>query len=90
MENVNPNPISVLLPEAPAATSPDAALAQLLHDCRNQLGGLKLYVTFLKKGLMNNTLNRREGIEICDKILQQIDSLTARTKEVARTSDQSS
>lgn len=59
-------------------------VSRLLHDFRNQLGGLKLYAAWLKKSLANNTLDVPEGIEVCDKILLQIDALTLQTKDVAR------
>jgi nitrogen-specific signal transduction histidine kinase len=62
----------------------EAALSHLLHEFRNQLGGLKLYAAFLKKSLANNTLSPQEGIEICDKIIQQVDALTVRAKEATR------
>ena len=85
------------LSELPPATAPEyrpefrlesceaeALVAQLLHDFKNQLGGLKLYAAVLKKSLANNTLDKSEGIALCDKIMQQIDELTARTKAAAR------
>ncbi|MBS1810298.1 MAG: hypothetical protein JST84_19200 [Acidobacteria bacterium] len=62
----------------------EAIVARLLHEFRNQLGGLKLYAAFLRKSLANNTLDVAEGIEVCDKILQQIDALTVQAKETAR------
>jgi nitrogen-specific signal transduction histidine kinase len=71
-------------PEAPAAEAAEALVSQLLHDFKNQLGGLKLYAAVLKKSLANNTLDKSEGIALCDKIMQQIDELTARTKATAR------
>ena len=62
----------------------EAVISRLLHDFRNQLGGLKLYAAWLKKSLANDTLDVPEGIEVCEKILQQIDALTLQTKETAR------
>ena len=62
----------------------EAAFARLLHDLRNQLGGVKLYAAFLKNSLANNTLEAHEGMEVCDKILQQINRLSAQTKEAGR------
>lgn len=78
-----------LLSELPAASAPDTSnaevlVSQLLHDFKNQLGGLKLYAAVLKKSLANNTLDVSEGIALCDKMMQQIDELTARTKAAAR------
>ncbi len=75
-------PLSELSPEAPLAT--DVLVSQLLHDFKNQLGGVKLYAAVLKKSLANNSLDVAEGIAICDKIIQQIDALAARTKAAAR------
>lgn len=77
------------LSELPAATAPDTShaevlVSQLLHDFKNQLGGLKLYAAVLKKSLANNPLDVSEGIALCDKMMQQIDELTARTKAAAR------
>lgn len=62
----------------------EARVSRLLHEFRNQLGGLKLYAAFLKKSLANNTLNTQEGIEICDKIIHQIDVLTVQAKEATQ------
>ncbi len=73
-----------LTPLSELNTEVEALLARLLHDFRNQLGGVKLYAAFLRKSLANDTLKTSEGIEVCDKILRQIDALTAHTKEVAR------
>ena len=93
MNNDESKPLSELLPEAspealPAASEATLAtevlLSQLLHDFKNQLGGVKLYAAVLKKSLANNTLDVTEGIAICDKIIWQIDELAARTKAAAR------
>lgn len=65
-------------------TEVEALLSRLLHDFRNQLGGMKLYAAFLRKGLANDTLTASEGIEVCDKILHQLDVLTVQVKKVAR------
>lgn len=73
-----------LTPLSNLNTEVEACLSQLLHDFRNQLGGVKLYAAFLKKSLANDTLKTSEGIEVCDKILQQIDALTAQAKELSR------
>lgn len=70
--------------ESPSAEAAETLVSQLLHDFKNQLGGLKLYAAVLKKSLTNNTLDVSEGIVLCDKIMQQIDELTARTKAAAR------
>lgn len=67
-----------------ATLDKDVLVSQLLHDFKNQLGGVKLYAAVLKKSLANNTLDASEGIAICDKIIQQIDELAARTKAAAR------
>lgn len=65
-------------------TEVEVLVSRFLHDFRNQLGGLKLYAAWLKKSLANDTLDVPEGIEVCEKILQQIDALTLQTKETAR------
>lgn len=71
---------------ADSNSEPDIALSQLLHDFKNQLGGLKLYAAYLKKKLIRNSLPPNEGIEVCDKIIQTIDALAARAKEFAEIS----
>lgn len=68
----------------PTNTEVETALKRLLHDFRNQLGGVKLYTAFLKQSLANNTLEVSEGMEVCDKILEEINTLTARAKEAGR------
>lgn len=86
MNKAETKPVS----ELPLAATSEATLAtdvlisQLLHDVKNQLGGVKLYAAVLKKSLANNTLDTSEGIAICDKIIRQIDELAARTKAAAR------
>lgn len=62
----------------------EVAVAQLLHDFKNQLGGVKLYAAVLKKSLVNNTLDVAEGIAICEKIMRQIDEMTVRAKAATR------
>ncbi len=86
MNKTEMKPLSELSPVTPLAATlaPDALVSQWLHDVKNQLGGVKLYAAVLKKGLANNTLDSAEGIAICDKIIRQIDELTARTKAAAR------
>jgi nitrogen-specific signal transduction histidine kinase len=64
-------PLTVALESHEIAT----LVSQLLHDFKNQLGGLKLYAAVLKKSLANDTLDVSEGIALCDKIMQQIDEL---------------
>ena len=67
-----------------ASLATDVLVSQLLHDFKNQLGGVKLYAAVLKKSLANQTLEASEGIAICDKIIQQIDEIAARTKAAER------
>lgn len=45
--------------------------ARLIHDFKNQLGGLKLYAAYLKKRFADNP----EGLEIADKIVQGLNEM---------------
>ncbi len=51
--------------------------ARLIHDLRNQLGGLKLYAGYLKKRLEQVEAGeaRAESIEITEKIIEGLDAL---------------
>ncbi len=51
------------------------ATARLIHDFKNQLGGLKLYAAYLKKRLAANP-DVAEGLEIADKIVQTINDMS--------------
>ena len=88
MNDAETKPLSMTPPETlsdplPEVLATEAMVSHLLHDFKNQLGGVKLYAAVLKKSIANNTLDAAEGMAICDKIVQQIDELTVRTKEVA-------
>jgi len=45
--------------------------ARLIHDFKNQMGGLKLYAAYLKKCFSD----RPEGIEIAEKIIQGLNNM---------------
>src|SRR5262245_37598169 len=45
--------------------------ARLIHDFKNQLGGLKLYAAYLQKRFADNA----EGIEIADKIAKGLNEM---------------
>jgi signal transduction histidine kinase len=49
--------------------------AMFIHEIRNQLGGLKLYATFLRKQLAGQSPDHN-GVEIADKIIQSINVMT--------------
>lgn len=51
------------------------ATARLIHDFKNQLGGLKLYAAYLKKRFAAHP-DLAEGLEIVDKITQSINEMT--------------
>lgn len=51
------------------------ATVRLVHDFKNQLGGLKLYAAYLKKRFADNP-DVAEGLEIADKIIQTIHEMT--------------
>jgi len=85
MNDTKTKPLSAPAPEIISdALATDVFISQLLHDFKNQLGGVKLYAAVLKKSLASDSLDVSEGIAICEKIIQQIDVLTARTKEATQ------
>lgn len=51
------------------------ATARLIHDFKNQLGGMKLYTAYLKKRFAAHP-DLAEGLEIADKIAQSINDMT--------------
>ncbi len=56
------------------------ATAKLVHDFKNQLGGLKLYATFLKTRLTQDA----ESAEIVTKIVEGIDAMAENATLVSR------
>lgn len=50
------------------------ATARLIHDFKNQLGGLKLYTAYLKKRFAAHP-DLAEGLEIADKIAQCVNEM---------------
>jgi signal transduction histidine kinase len=54
--------------------------ARLIHDFKNQMGGLKLYAAYLKKCFPD----RPEGIEITDKIIQGLNNMADLAALVSR------
>lgn len=48
------------------------ATNRLIHDFKNQMGGLKLYAAYLKKRFANQP----EGLEIADKIIHSLNEMT--------------
>ena len=56
------------------------ATAKLVHDFKNQLGGVKLYATFLKTRLAHDA----ESVEIVDKIVQGLDGMADNATLVSR------
>ena len=56
------------------------AAAKLVHDFKNQLGGLKLYATFLKTRLAHDA----ESAEIVGKIVQGLDGMAENATLVGR------
>ena len=49
--------------------------ARLIHDFKNQLGGLKIYATYLQKRFADNA----EGVEIAEKIKQGLNEMAEQT-----------
>ncbi|MCI0666101.1 MAG: HAMP domain-containing histidine kinase [Acidobacteria bacterium] len=54
--------------------------ARLIHDFKNQMGGLKLYAAYLKKSFSD----RPEGIEIAEKIIQSLNNMAEMASLVSR------
>lgn len=61
------------------------ATARLIHDFKNQLGGLKLYAAYLKKRFAGNP-DVAEGLEIADKIVQTINDMSENATLIGRLS----
>lgn len=54
--------------------------AQLLHDFKNQIGGIKLYAAYLKKRFADST----EGVEIAEKIVQGLNAMAEHASLVSQ------
>lgn len=50
------------------------AASKLIHDFKNQMGGLKLYAAYLKKRFASQP-DMAEGLEIADKIAQSVSEM---------------
>lgn len=59
------------------------ATARLIHDFKNQLGGLKLYAAYLKKRFAAHP-ELAEGLEIADKITQSINEMTENANMIGK------
>jgi len=56
------------------------ATNRLIHDFKNQMGGLKLYAAYLKKRFAGQP----EGLEIADKIIHSLNEMTENASLVTR------
>ena len=54
--------------------------ARLIHDFKNQLGGLKLYVAYLKKRFADNA----EAAQIVDKLVETVDAMAEQATLLAK------
>ncbi|MFN0087758.1 MAG: sensor histidine kinase [Blastocatellia bacterium] len=54
--------------------------SRLIHDFKNQLGGMKLYATYLKKRFADNV----EGVEVAEKILQGLNDMAEQAAWVSK------
>ncbi len=54
--------------------------ARLIHDFKNQIGGMKLYASYLKKRFSDQP----EGIEIAEKIIQGLNEMAEQTALVSK------
>ncbi|MEO6724118.1 MAG: HAMP domain-containing sensor histidine kinase [Blastocatellia bacterium] len=62
------------------------ATNRLIHDFKNQIGGLKLYAAYLKKRFARHEdwADWTEGLEITDKIIQSLNEMTANASLVTK------
>lgn len=60
--------------------------ARLIHDFRNQMGGLKLYAAYLKKRLAQteSAEARAEGVEVAEKIIAGLDTMAEQATLVSK------
>lgn len=60
--------------------------SRLIHDFRNQMGGLKLYASYLKKRLAGSESGTagQEGAEIADKIIEGLNLMAEHATLVSR------
>jgi signal transduction histidine kinase len=60
--------------------------SRLIHDFRNQMGGLKLYASYLKKRLTGSEVGPagQEGTEIADKIIEGLNTMAEHATLVSR------
>lgn len=54
--------------------------SRLIHDFKNQLGGMKLYATYLKKRFAENA----EGAEVAEKIIQGLNEMAEQAAWVSK------
>jgi len=54
--------------------------ARLIHDFKNQIGGMKLYASYLKKRFSDQP----EGIEIAEKIIQGLNEMAEQTALISK------
>lgn len=54
--------------------------SRLIHDLKNQMGGLKLYAAYLKKRFADQP----EGLEIADKIVEGLNTMAEQASLVSR------
>ncbi len=54
--------------------------SKLIHDFKNQLGGMKLYAAYLKRRFADNP----EGVEVADKIIEGINNMAEQASVLSR------
>ncbi|HYE72215.1 MAG TPA: HAMP domain-containing sensor histidine kinase [Blastocatellia bacterium] len=72
--------LSRLAVESKESSESDLRALHLIHDFKNQLGGLKLYAAYLKKRMVNDA----EGSEVCEKIIHGLNAMAERSRLVTR------
>jgi PAS domain-containing protein len=66
--------------DAEAEREAEMNILRLLHDFKNQLGGMKLYAAFIKRRLAGDA----EGVEACEKLTAGLNAMAERAKLVGR------
>lgn len=67
-------------PEKSAERESEMRILRLLHDFKNQLGGMKLYAAYLKKRFAADA----DGVEVCEKLIRGLNVMAERAKLVSR------
>jgi signal transduction histidine kinase len=81
--NLLMKPAVAKAPDSKALEDLGRAALQIVHDLKNQLNGIKLYATFLKKRLERDDCNLEE-VEILSKLIAGLDRAARETNALLR------